>query len=283
MYMWYLWLGINRQNTEKHIWKNVSLAVFMDLSKAFDTLINHHILLNKLNHYGITGTALKLFSSYLTGRKQYVEIEGTTSCSLPLTTGVPQGSILGPLLFLIYMNDIPSAAKKWIHFIRIFISTINIPKVPLLNIIEQLEYVYDWLAVNKSSLNMKKIKYMIFHAMNKKMDDLFTTVKIDDTPIERVSNFNFLGLTVNENMSWKPHIDIIANKITKFSGILNRLKRYLPGNILRPLYCSMVQVQSCLTYCILVTGFSYQRLEKMKKRLWELSHFANIMLTQNQS
>ena len=76
-------------------------------------------------------------------------------------------------------------------------------------------------------------------------------------------------------MSWKPHIDIIANKITKFSGILNRLKRYLPGNILRTLYCSMVQTR--LTYCIVAWGFSSQRLEKYKSVLWELSHLANIM------
>ena len=88
--------------------KDISLAIFMDLSKAFDTL-DHQILLNKLKYYGVNDISLKWFSSYLTGRQQYVETDGFSSGLLPLTTGVPQGSILGPLLFLIYMNDIPHA------------------------------------------------------------------------------------------------------------------------------------------------------------------------------
>ena len=199
----------------------------MDLSKAFDTL-NHEIFFNKLSHYGITGTALKWFSGYLTGRQQYVEIESTSSCLLPLKTGVPQGSILGPLLFLIYMNDIPNATNNFEFILYAddtsLFRTINIPITSPVNINEQLGYVYDWLAVNKLSLNTKKTKYMIFHAMNKKIDDLIPEIKIDDILIERVTNFNFLGLTLNENISWKPHIDKIANKITKFSGVLNRLK-----------------------------------------------------------
>ena len=97
--------------------KNISLAIFMDLSKAFDTL-NHQILLNKLNFYGISGIALEWFSSYLTGRQQFVEIDGVSSNSLTLSTGVPQGSILGPLLFLIYMNDIPNASKFFRYIVR---------------------------------------------------------------------------------------------------------------------------------------------------------------------
>ena len=139
-----------------------------------------------------------------------------------------------------------------------------------MNINEQLRYVYDWLAVNKLSLNTKKTKYMVFHAMNKKIDDLIPEIKIDDKLIERVSNFNFLGLTSNENISCRPNIYIIANKITIFPGVLNRLKRYLPGYILRTLYCSVVQ--SRLTYCILALGFNYQRLVKYKSVLRELYH-----------
>ena len=81
--------------------------------------------------------------------------------------------------------------------------------------------MYDWLAVNKLSLNIKKTKYMIFHAMNKNIEGLVTEPVIDNVPIERVTDFHFLGLNLNDHMSWKPHIDTIANKVTKFSGVSN--------------------------------------------------------------
>ena len=121
--------------------KNISLAVFMDLSKAFDTL-DHDILTKKLAHHGIHGTALQWFTSYLTDRSQYVEIEGVSSNILPLYTGVPQGSILGPLLFLIYMNDIPNCTKQF-NFIlyaddTTLSNTIQIPSLSPIDLNERL-------------------------------------------------------------------------------------------------------------------------------------------------
>jgi len=109
---------------------------------------------------------------------------------------------------------------------------------------------------------------MVFHAINKDVEGLVTPLNINNIPIEKVQDFNFLGLTLNENMSWKTHIDIVANKVTKFSGVLNRLKRLLPVHILRTLYCSMVQ--SRLTYCILAWGFNSQRLLKIQKRFMRI-------------
>ena len=124
----------------------------MDWSKTFDTL-DHSILLRKLAYYEINGSALEWFTSYLTGRTQYVEIDGILSDILSLSTGVPQGSILGPLLFLIYMNDIPNCTEYFNFILYVddttLSSTIRIPSVSLININNELAKVYDWLAVNK--------------------------------------------------------------------------------------------------------------------------------------
>ena len=205
---------------------------------------------------------------YLTGRSQYVEIDGISSNVLSLSTGVRQGSILGPLLFLIYMNDIPYCTK-YFNFIlyaddTTLSNTSQIPSMSPLNINDELAKVYDWLAVNKLSLNVKKTKYVIFHAINKKFEDVVPDLEINGIPLERVKSFNFLGLLLNENISWKPHIDLLSNKLAQCAGVLNKLKRFLPIHILRTLYFSMVQ--SRIMYCILTWGFDYYRIEKLQKR-----------------
>ena len=100
--------------------------------------------------------------------------------------------------------------------------------------------------------------------MNKRIQDAVPNLEINEIPLERVQNFNFLGLLLNENMSWKPHIDLLANRLAKCAGVLNKLKRVLPIHILRTLYFSMVQ--SRMMYCILTWGFDYYRIEKLQKR-----------------
>ena len=124
---------------------------------------------------------------------------------------------------------------------------------------EELAKVNDWLAVNKLSLNVKKTKFMAFHTRQQNITEFIPDLKIDNVKIEKVVNFNFLGLTINENMSWKPHVDLLANKISKYTGILNRLKRYLPNYILKTIYYSLIQ--SNLNYSLLVWGFNCGRLK----------------------
>ena len=143
-------------------------------------------------------------------------------------------------------------------------NTIHIPSLSPIDLNEELTKVYDWLAVNKLSLNVRKNKYVIFHAMNKRIQDAVPNLEINGIPLERVQNFNFLGLLLNENMSWKPHIDLLANRLAKCAGVLHKLKRVLPIHILRTLYFSMVQ--SRMMYCILTWWFDYYRSEKLQKR-----------------
>ena len=147
-------------------------GIFIDLRKAFDT-VNHKILLDKLEHYGIRGNLLNWFHSYLTDRKQFVSINGQNSDLMDITCGVPQGSVLGPLLFLLYINDLPNISK--ILNFYLFADDTNIYyESKSLNEIEktvnkELDKLYLWLNVNRLSLNLDKTNYIIFHPFNKKL------------------------------------------------------------------------------------------------------------------
>ncbi len=236
--------------------KNTLISIFLDPSKAFD-ILDHHILVKKLEYYGLNGLTINLMESYLLNRKQYVEIDDSDSDMLILTTGVAQGSILGPLLFTIYMNDIAHASKHFDFIIYaddttlsttieiVVKTTINLPISDILN--NELSLVNNWLKVNKLSLNIKKSKYMIFHTNKKKVQRL--TLKIDNVNNEQVAEFNFLGLILDEHLTWKYHVNKISNKISQCMGILNRLKHFLPIQTKVLIY---LQVLSHLNFGILL-------------------------------
>ena len=177
---------------EKIIQLSTPLSIFLDLSKAFDTL-DHKILLSKLKHYGINGISYYLLSTYLTNRKQYVQFESSCSEMLDTQYGVPQGSILGPLLFVIYINDFQKASKvfQFIMYaddttLTCCVDTIqsnNIDKV----INEELNKVNYWLVTNKLSLNFNKTKYMQFHKAPKYVPHLH--LQINNNEISRVDRY----------------------------------------------------------------------------------------------
>ena len=257
---------INKLDTNE-----IPLNIFLDLSKAFDT-IDHTILLNKLKYYGLKGPTLNLFQSYLSNRKQYTEIEDTTSTILPIQVGVPQGSILGPILFIIYVNDSPQCTNKFDFIMYADDTTLsstidsfsditsNTNADRLIN--AEICKVIEWLKINKLSLNKTKSKYMTFHMPKKEIQHL--ALKIDGVNIEKVEEFNFLGLTMDTNLKWKKHTDKISNKCSKITGVLNRLKLLFPQEIKCLLYNSLIVPH--INYCITAWGFHRNRITIIQKK-----------------
>ena len=183
---------------------NTPAALYIDLSKAFDTL-SFDILLYKLNHYGIKDNAFKLLKSYLTDRQPFVVFNNHNSETSIIKTGVPQGSTLGPLFFSICINDLITVSDKLKFIMYADDTTIyfNLEDFDRYNleqdITNELENITLWLKRNKLSLNVQKTKLMIFHRKQKQINEL--NILIDGIAIERVESFNFLGLIIDEGLS----------------------------------------------------------------------------------
>lgn len=252
--------------------KDITLAVFLDLSKAFDT-INHDILLYKLNHYGIRGISNRWFASYLSNRKQYIEINNCKSPLINMTHGVPQGSILGPVLFLIYINDIVNSSSlnllSFADDTTVYYSGYDIEHL-VIKVNQELKQLYNWLCANKLCLNVKKTHFCVFSPVNSNYE-VNNSIKINNEVINQVGKYKndesvkFLGLYIDKHLTWKEHINIISSKISRAIFAINRVKYFLPYKSLKSLY--YVLIHSHITYGIQAWGNgNTKKIEILQKR-----------------
>ena len=232
------------------------LGVFLDFSKAFDT-VDHDILFQKLEFYGIRGLPLNWFKSYLSKREQFVEYNGATSTRERIVCGVPQGSILGPLLFLLYINDLSNASNKVFSLLfaddsNMFLSGKN-PDNLVNDMCIEMSYVVDWLKLNKLSLNLKKTHFMLFK--RPKCKPIITNkLIIDGVKIDQVDHTKFLGVMIDECLDFKKQIRYTKGKIARGVGILRKCKPFVDNRIMKTLYSTFIYPY--FTYCIEIWGNS---------------------------
>ena len=179
-----------------------------------------------------------MFVSYLSNRQQFVELNNTKSTLKVIRTGVPQGSIIGPLLFIIYINDLATASTKLSSIMYADDTTLfttmdnfqhnlddEMTTSDKINL--ELTSIADWLAVNKLSLNENKIKVMIFHSKQRNIiQHEIPKIVINHKPVEVISQFKFLGVIIDSNLAWTPNLNSLAVKLSRVCGILARLKHY---------------------------------------------------------
>ena len=222
--------------------------VFIDLKKAFDT-VDHQILCKKLKYYGIQDRDLAWFVSYLSNRKQYCRVNGVDSKTENIEVGVPQGSCLGPLLFLVYINDLPKAVYNSTTSMYADDTSLCYKSndISRLNeaINKDLARLDSWLKGNKLSLNVVKTHSMLVctKVKNKILDrsNHSLQVKIRETELEVVNKTKYLGVQIDKNLDWKDHVRAVSTKVCKGIGLLKHARSFLPHTAIKGLYTSCIE------------------------------------------
>ena len=269
---------LDSKNAKQH-----SCALFLDLSKAFDTL-NHDILLNKLDKYGIHGVCNDWFRSYLNNRKLLCKIntaENTTIKSdyFNITYGTAQGSCLGPLLFILFTNDIHllSTYSRIILFADdTTIFSYHKSKQFLKYMIEHdMGILTDWFKANQLSLNMEKTIMIKFWPHNTPFE-----VHIEDIIVKNSKSTKFLGVTIDDNLNWSYHVNDLYSKLLANKRLLQNTKKLLSSTTLKLIY--YVHIHNHLTYGLTVWGNMISK--KMKKQIYQIQTAClKLLSSENQS
>ena len=222
---------------------NFVFLMYLDFKKAFYS-VQHDISLDKLQFYGVGGMPYEWFKSYLSGRKQYVYVNGVKSDTLNITHSVPQGCNLAPLLFLVQINDLPLCSDYFnytmfaddctlpVKFPRNAVTDIHI----VLN--NNISKIYHWLCANRIQINCNKTKYMLYSYRG--INSLLGEITMGGSQIGSTDCTRFLGVFLDNKLTFKNHIDHISSKMSQSIGVLSKLNKFLPRNILHSLYFALV-------------------------------------------
>ena len=215
-----------------HIYSNLndklsSIGVFVDFQKAFDT-VNRGVLLQKLERYGIRGNALNLFSSFLTDRFQVVKVGNSISDRKQINIGILQGSVIGPLCFLVIINEIPLISNFSSTCMFADDTSFLFSKASIDDLFSTcnlgLETFYDWCCANRLSMNISKTKYMIFSKNH--LPNNIPSLFLNDSTLESVQSLRFLGIELDKNLKLNLHLLEISTKISKTAGLIRKLKDF---------------------------------------------------------
>ena len=205
----------------------VTGCVFIDLAKPFDS-VDHSTLIHKLKHYGVCDESLQWFQDYFSGRKQFVCIDSQLSEELPITSGVPQGSILGPLLFIVYINDLPNCMKNcsvnmYADDTALYLGGQTVDEINN-SIDEDLVRLAEWLQDNKLVLNVAKTKCLLFTSQRHKEHNNNLNLNLLGNSLCIETTFKYLGVVFDNFMTWRAHADYVCKKVATRVNILGRIR-----------------------------------------------------------